>query len=135
LRDVWTRIAGDPIAFEPPSAGFALDWRTLEAWRERGVGFATLTHAAGISSTGDPMLDRQLPFDKPYIIPERTAALIGQAQSENRRVVAIGTTVVRAPESAANPDGSVRAGDGVASGRITRETRLQVVDSRRARTW
>jgi len=55
--------------------------------------------------------------------------LIGQAQSKNRRVVAIGTTVVRALESAANPDGRVRAGDGVASGRISRETRLQVVDT------
>ena len=55
--------------------------------------------------------------------------LIGQAQSRHSRVVAIGTTVVRALESAANPDGSVRAGDGVASGRITRETRLQVADT------
>jgi S-adenosylmethionine:tRNA ribosyltransferase-isomerase len=55
--------------------------------------------------------------------------LIGQAQSKNRRVVAIGTTVVRALESAATPDGSVRAGAGVASGRVIRETRLQVVDS------
>ncbi len=76
LWDVWTRIAADPIAFEPPSAGFALDWRTLEAWRGRGVGFATITHAAGISSTGDSTLDRQFPFDEPYIIPQRTAALM-----------------------------------------------------------
>jgi S-adenosylmethionine:tRNA ribosyltransferase-isomerase len=129
LSDVWTRIAADPIAFEPPSAGFALDWRTLEAWLERGVDFATLTHAAGISSTGDSTLDRQLPFDEPYIIPERTATLIGQAQSKNGRVVAIGTTVVRALESAANADGSVRTGDGTASGRITGETRLRVVDT------
>jgi S-adenosylmethionine:tRNA ribosyltransferase-isomerase len=129
LWDVWTRIAADPIAFEPPSAGFALDWRTLEVWRERGVGFATLTHAAGISSTGDPTLDRQLPFDEPYRIPERTAALIGQAQLKNGRIIAIGTTVVRALESAASADGSVRAGDGIASGRIARETRLQVVDT------
>ena len=44
LWDVWTGIAADPIAFEPPSAGFALDWRTLAAWRRRGIGFATLTH-------------------------------------------------------------------------------------------
>ena len=70
LWDVWTRIAADPVAFEPPSAGFALDWRTLAAWRRRGVGFATLTHAAGISSTGDPMLDLRLPFDEPYRIPD-----------------------------------------------------------------
>ncbi|WP_424126396.1 hypothetical protein [Roseiarcus sp.] len=45
LRDVWTKIAADPIAFEAPSAAFALDWRTLKAWRERGVGFTTLSHA------------------------------------------------------------------------------------------
>ena len=35
--------------------------------------FATLTHAAGISSTGDAELDRRLPFDEPYRIPPATA--------------------------------------------------------------
>jgi S-adenosylmethionine:tRNA ribosyltransferase-isomerase len=129
LWDIWTRIAADPIAFEPPSAGFALDWHTLAAWRRRGIDFATLTHAAGISSTGDPMLDLQLPFDEPYLIPERTAAAIGRAKSEGGRIVAIGTTVVRALESAADAEGGVRAGDGIAHGRIGRETRLGVVDA------
>jgi S-adenosylmethionine:tRNA ribosyltransferase-isomerase len=56
-------------------------------------------------------------------------AAITRAKSEGRRVVAIGTTVVRAVESAANADGSVRAGDGVASGRIVCETPLRVVDA------
>ena len=36
LWDVWTPLAGAPAAFEPPSAGFALDWRTLAAMREAG---------------------------------------------------------------------------------------------------
>jgi S-adenosylmethionine:tRNA ribosyltransferase-isomerase len=129
LWDVWTSIAANPVAFEPPSAGFALDWRTLATWRHRGIGFATLTHAAGISSTGDPALDLRLPFDEPYRIPERTAAAIKQAKSEGGRVVAVGTTVVRALEAAANADSGVCAGEGVASGRITRETRLRVVDA------
>jgi S-adenosylmethionine:tRNA ribosyltransferase-isomerase len=129
LWDVWTRIAADPIAFEPPSAGFVLDWRTLAAWRRRGISFATLTHAAGISSTGDPALDERLPFDEPYSIPERTAAAIAQTKSTGGRTVAVGTTVVRALESAANANGSVRAGCGMASGRIGRETRLRVVDA------
>ena len=53
LWDVWTSLAADPIAFESPSAGFALDWRILSAWRQRGIGLATLTHAAELSSTGD----------------------------------------------------------------------------------
>ena len=129
LWGVWTRIAADPVAFEPPSAGFALDWALLAAWRRRGIGFATLTHAAGISSTGDPALDRRLPFDEPYRIPEATAAAVAQAKATGRRIVAIGTTVVRALEAAAGEDGSVRAGDGVAANRIGPGTRLRVADA------
>jgi len=129
LSDVWTRIAADPIAFEPPSAGFALDWRTLVAWRQRGIGLATLTHAAGLSSTGDRTLDLRLPFDEPYDIPERTAAAIKQTKSKGGRIVAIGTTVVRAIESAASADGSMLAGHGVARERIARGTRLRIVDA------
>jgi S-adenosylmethionine:tRNA ribosyltransferase-isomerase len=129
LADVWTAIAAEPIAFEAPSAGFALDWRTQAAWRQRGVTFATLTHAAGLSSTGDAALDRRLPFDEAYCIPQPTAAAIRRAKSKDRRVIAIGTTVVRALESAASADGTVRAGDGIAIGRIGRKTPLRVVDA------
>jgi len=128
LWDVWTAIAARPFAFEPPSAGFALDWRTLAAWRSRGVGFATVTHAAGISSTGDPLLDRRLPLDEPYRIPLVTAAAVARTKSQGGRIVAIGTTVVRALEAAA-PDGRVRAGDGWATGRIGPDARLRVVDA------
>jgi S-adenosylmethionine:tRNA ribosyltransferase-isomerase len=129
LYDVWTKFAADPTAFEPPSAGFALDWHTQALWRQRGVTFATITHAAGISSTGDPTLDLCLPFDEPYRIPEQTAAAIAQAKAGNGRIVAIGTTVVRALESAALADGRVRPGGGVASGRITRGTPLRVANA------
>ncbi|HEX6792983.1 MAG TPA: S-adenosylmethionine:tRNA ribosyltransferase-isomerase, partial [Casimicrobiaceae bacterium] len=76
LWDVWTPIAGAPVAFEPPSAGFALDWHLLTDLRRRGVAFATITHAAGISSTGDPALDARLPLDEPYVIPRITADAI-----------------------------------------------------------
>lgn len=129
LADVWTRIAADPIALEPASAGFALDWRTLATWRRRGIALATLTHAAGISSTGDPLLDLRLPFDELYRIPQRTGAAINQAKLAGGRVIAIGTTVVRALESAANVDGMVHTGDGTARGRIMANTRLRVVDA------
>ncbi len=103
LWDVWTPIASPPVAFEPPSAGFALDWRTIAAMRSRGVNFATITHAAGISSTGDPELDRRLPFDEPYNIPASTARAIASARASGGRIVAVGTTVVRALEHAAGP--------------------------------
>jgi S-adenosylmethionine:tRNA ribosyltransferase-isomerase len=100
LWDVWTPIAGPPVAFEPPSAGFALDWQSIVAMRARDIVFATLTHAAGISSTGDPELDNLLPFDEPYSIPAATAVAIRAARDRGSRIVAIGTTVVRALEAA-----------------------------------
>jgi S-adenosylmethionine:tRNA ribosyltransferase-isomerase len=129
LWDVWTAIAGPPVAFEPPSAGFTLDWQTLTAMHHRRIEFATVTHAAGISSTGDGALDARLPFDEPYRVPVATASAIARAHAEGRRVVAIGTTVVRALEHAAAKDGHVREGAGVATQRIGESTRLQVVDA------
>jgi S-adenosylmethionine:tRNA ribosyltransferase-isomerase len=129
LWDVWAPIAGPPVAFEPPSAGFSLDWGTVAAMRARGVAFATLTHAAGISSTGDPELDRRLPFDEPYRIPASTARAIRRAREGGGRIVAVGTTVVRALEHAASRDGLVTAGDGLATRRIDASSRLRVVDA------
>jgi S-adenosylmethionine:tRNA ribosyltransferase-isomerase len=129
LWDVWAPIAGLPAAFEPPSAGFAIDWSMLQAIRSRGAEFATLTHAAGISSTGDAELDRRLPFDEPYRIPQATARAIERTRAGGGRVVAIGTTVVRALEHAAAGKGRVRAGDGVADQRIGPQTGLRVVDA------
>jgi S-adenosylmethionine:tRNA ribosyltransferase-isomerase len=129
LWDVWTIIAGSPVAFEPPSAGFVLDWRSLDAMHARGITFSTVTHAAGISSTGDDELDRRLPFDEPYNIPRATALAIGRARTRGSRIVAIGTTVVRALEHAAAADGEVRAGAAVATQRIDATSRLRIVDA------
>src|SRR5262245_19875385 len=129
LWDTWTPIAGPPVAFEPPSAGFVLDWQVLAAMRSKGVQFATLTHAAGLSSTGDPALDALLPLDEPYGIPAQTAAAVRSARILGRRIVAIGTTVVRALEHSALDSGFVRAGDGLATRRIGSSTNLRVVDA------
>ena len=127
LWDVWTRVAARPVAFEPPSAGFVLDWQLLHRLRERDVGFATLTHAAGLSSTGDAALDARLPFDEPYHLPEATVAAIRLAQARGGRVVALGTTVTRALEHAAAL--GLHAGEGVADQRLGAHTRLRVVDA------
>jgi S-adenosylmethionine:tRNA ribosyltransferase-isomerase len=129
MWDVWTPIAGLPAAFEPPSAGFALDWQSIRMMRARAIAFATITLAAGISSTGDPELDRRLPFDEPYQIPETTAAAISRARADGRRIIAVGTTVVRGIEHAAALDGVVRAGPGIADQRIGPGSRLRIVDA------
>jgi S-adenosylmethionine:tRNA ribosyltransferase-isomerase len=128
LWDTWTPIAGNPVAFEPPSAGFAVSWDTLGSMAEKGVHFATLTHSAGLSSTGDAELDVRLPFDEPYRIPVSTAEAIARAKGSGARIVAVGTTVVRALEHAA-ADGHVAPGLGVATQKLGHATRLRVVDA------
>jgi S-adenosylmethionine:tRNA ribosyltransferase-isomerase len=127
--DTWTRIANIPVAFEAPSAGFLLDWRGIATLRARGACFATITHAAGISSTGDGDLDRLLPLDEPYDVPRSTATLIARTRRAAGRIIAIGTTVVRALEDSAAFDGCVRAGTSIATVRIGPVTPLRVVDA------
>jgi S-adenosylmethionine:tRNA ribosyltransferase-isomerase len=129
LWDVWTRIAGPPVAFEPPSASFILDWHVLAGIRKHRAAFATITHAAGISSTGDEDLDRLLPFDEPFHIPVATANAVELTRRRGGRVIAVGTTVVRALEAAATDDGQLRSGEGVAKGKIGPATRLRVVEA------
>ena len=126
---MWTRIAARPVAFEPPSAGFLLDWALLDRFAARGIAFATLMHAAGLSSTGDPALDARLPFDEPYRLPASTVRAIAAAKRRGARVVALGTTVARALEHAAARPGGLAAGDGVATNRLGRSTTLAVVDA------
>jgi len=121
LWDVWTRIAAHPVAFEAPSAGFLLDWELLGRLAGRGIGFATLTHAAGLSSTGDPALDARLPLDEAYVIPEATARAVAGAE----RVIAVGTTVTRALEHAGG-----LSGHGLATQRIGPGTRSPKTSSR-----
>ena len=129
IWDTWTPIAGPPVAFEPPSAGFALSWSVLEALAARHIGFGTLTHAAGLSSTGDPALDAILPFDEAYRIPRSTGRLINRARARGSRIVAVGTSVVRALEHAATEDGVVREGEGLATGKLGASSSLRVVDA------
>jgi S-adenosylmethionine:tRNA ribosyltransferase-isomerase len=127
--DTWTPIAGPPVAFEPPSASLALDWRTLDAIHRLGVHFGTITHAAGISSTGDEELDARLPFDEPYRIPESTARSIRLARAAGGRLIATGTTVVRALEHAVSVHGTVCETTGTAVNKIGPATELRLVDA------
>jgi S-adenosylmethionine:tRNA ribosyltransferase-isomerase len=122
---VQTAYATRPWAAEMPSAGRALTWDILLALRRRGVEVAALTHAAGPSATGDAALDAALPLPERYEIPARTAQLVSNARG---RVIAIGTTVVRALESAADANGTVAAGNGIATLVLTPAYRPRVVD-------
>jgi S-adenosylmethionine:tRNA ribosyltransferase-isomerase len=123
-----TPFAGRPWAAEMPSAGRVLTAARVRALREAGIAVLPLTHAAGPSSTGDPVLDARLPLPEAYEIPAATAAAVRDARAGGGRVVAAGTTVVRALESAA-ADGRRGGGAGVARLRLGAGHRLVVVDA------
>ena len=127
LWAVQTAYAGRPWAFEMPSAGRPLTWDILLAMRRRGVRWASLTHAAGLSATGDPAIDAALPLAERFEIPVVTAEALAETRRHGGRVLAVGTTVVRALEGAAE-DGVVRASTGVTDLRIGPGFRPRVAD-------
>jgi S-adenosylmethionine:tRNA ribosyltransferase-isomerase len=128
LWHVQTSFAARPWAAEPPSAGLTLTWGLLLELRARGVRIARLTHAAGLSSTGDAALDARLPFAERYAIPAETVEAIDAARRNGRRVIAIGTTVTRALEGVAAAHGRLIAGEGTTSFKLDAGTPLRVVD-------
>ena len=123
LYAVQTAYAARPWAVEMPSAGRALTWDVLLGLKRAGMRVASLTHAAGLSSTGDDALDRALPWPERYEIPQRTQDEIVAAKARGGRVIAIGTTVVRALESAHG-----HAGSGIATLRLDPTYQPRVID-------
>jgi len=128
LWAVQTVYAARPWAVEMPSAGRPLSWEILLALRRKGVRWAALTHAAGLSATGDPAIDAALPLPERYEIPAATARAVAEARRRGGRVIAVGTTVVRALEGAVVQRGVLRAGAGVTDLRIGPGFRPRVVD-------
>jgi S-adenosylmethionine:tRNA ribosyltransferase-isomerase len=119
LWSVQNVYASRPWAAENPSAGRPLSWELLLQARRRGVRLAALTHATGLSSTGDPALDARLPLPERCEIPAVTAAAVNSAVRNGRRVIAVGTSAMRALESSALATGKVEAGPGIAQLLIT----------------
>lgn len=119
---VWhaqTPFASRPWAVEMPSAARPLAWALVAELRRRGIRIASLTHAAGLSATGDPAVDAALPLPERFDLPDRTIDAVAHARAEGGRVVAVGTTVVRALEGcAAMHGGELVAGEGITDLRI-----------------
>jgi S-adenosylmethionine:tRNA ribosyltransferase-isomerase len=89
-----------PWAVEMPSAGHALDWQLLLKLMKKGVQIVPLTHGAGLSSTGDSDIDHALPLAEKFEIPRATMEAVRLTRAGGGRVIAVGTSVVRALESA-----------------------------------
>ena len=118
-----------PGAAEMASAGRPFTWRLLLQLRNQGVESTSITLHTGLSSYLDNEIDhRQVASEEAYWISEEAAAKIRQAKNSGRRIVAIGTTVVRALESiAAESGGDVIACHRYTQLRVTAGYHLQIV--------
>src|SRR5712691_673946 len=95
-----TVYATEPGSAEMPSAGRAFTWKLLLDLKRRGVDAAYIVLHAGLSSYMDDELDAQHPSsEEEYFVSATTAEKINRARESGGRVIAVGTTVVRALES------------------------------------
>ena len=122
-----TVYAKVPGAVAAPTAGLHFDATLLASLRAKGVAIATLTLHVG-AGTFQPVreedLSRHVMHAERYSIPDATVDAIASAKARGGRIVAVGTTALRALESAA-AQGEIRAGSG--------ETRLFIVPGFRFR--
>ncbi|HEX9066605.1 MAG TPA: S-adenosylmethionine:tRNA ribosyltransferase-isomerase [Streptosporangiaceae bacterium] len=103
-----TVFSREPGSAEMPSAGRPFTERLVLDLIAAGVVIAPITLHAGVAS----LETREPPLPERFRVPAPTARLVNLTRSAGRRVVAVGTTVTRALESVAGPDGAVSAGHG-----------------------
>ncbi|QES52675.1 queuosine biosynthesis protein [Streptomyces venezuelae] len=109
---------------EMPSAGRPFTAGLVAHLVSRGVQFAPLTLHTGVSSAEA----HEPPYPERFEVPGTTAGLVNAARAAGGRVIAVGTTAVRALESAADTDGVVRAARGWTDLVVTPERGVRVVD-------
>ncbi|MEU4702018.1 S-adenosylmethionine:tRNA ribosyltransferase-isomerase [Nonomuraea dietziae] len=108
LADYQTVFATVRGSAEMPSAGRPFTASLVTALVSRGIRIAPITLHTGVAS---PEKDEP-PYAERFAVPEATARLVNLTRSEGGRVVASGTTVVRALETAVDAEGQVRAASG-----------------------
>ena len=124
LEHYQTVFATEPGSAEMPSAGRPFTAELVADLAARGVLIAPLTLHTGVSS-----LERgEAPYPERYRVPEETARLVNAVRWWGGRIVAVGTTAVRALETVAAEDGTVEAGEGWTRLVVTPERGLHAVD-------
>lgn len=113
-----------PGSAEMPSAGRPFTPELITRLVAAGVLFAPLLLHTGVSSPER----HEPPYPEQYEVPAATARLVNVVRAWGRRVIAVGTTVVRALETVAAPEGTVRPGAGWTDLVITADRGVRVVD-------
>ena len=124
LEDYQTIFATEPGSAEMPSAGRPFTKRAMQGLREHGIRVQRITLHTGVSS--QELGER--PYPERYSVPEHTARRVNATRAAGGRIIAVGTTVVRALETVAAPDGTVHADHGWTSLVVTPERGIRAVD-------
>ncbi len=107
-----------------PSAGRPFTYRLLDRLGRQGVGLVPLVLHTGVSS----LESHEQPYPERYRVSPATADAVNRTRAAGGRVVAVGTTVVRALETVATRQGKVRPGEGWTDLVVTRDRGMLVTD-------
>jgi S-adenosylmethionine:tRNA ribosyltransferase-isomerase len=124
LAHYQTPFAVDPGSAEMPSAGRPLSAELIARLVAAGVFVAPVTLHTGVSSPER----HERPYPERFRVPNETARIVNAVHGWDGRVIAVGTTVVRALETTAQPNGSVEAGAGWTDLVVTPERGLRAAD-------
>jgi S-adenosylmethionine:tRNA ribosyltransferase-isomerase len=119
-----TVYATEPGSAEMPSAGRPITPEVITALVARGVGVTPVVLHTGVSS----LEGHEAPYPERYRVPDETAERVNAVHAGGHRVIAVGTTVVRALESATDEHGAVHPADGWTELVVTPERGVRAVD-------
>ncbi|GHO82800.1 S-adenosylmethionine:tRNA ribosyltransferase-isomerase [Dictyobacter formicarum] len=131
VRDEWpiayyqTTYANEVGSSEMPSAGRAFTPTLLTSLIARGIQIVPLLLHTGVAS----LESHELPYEEFYRVPATTAGLINVARHEGRRLIAVGTTVVRALETVTTADGITHPGEGWTRTIVTPERGIRSINA------
>ena len=120
-----TVYARHPGSAEMPSAGRAFSAPLIDVLRQRGVRIAAITLHTGVAS----LEAHEPPYEEWFSVTPEAARAVNEAHARRGRVVAVGTTVVRALESALGADGHVEAREGWTDRVISADDTVRAIDA------
>ncbi len=120
-----TVYATEPGSAEMPSAGRAFTPELITRLVAHGIHIAPLILHTGVAS----LEEHEPPYEEYYQVPLETARLVNLARTTGKRVIAVGTTAVRALESVTDSEGTTHPGEGWTSLVITPQRGLRAVNA------
>ena len=120
-----TVYATEPGSAEMPSAGRAFTPELITRLVARGIHIAPLLLHTGVTSVED----HEPPYEEFYRVPLETARLVNAARAAGKRVIAVGTTAVRALETVADAERTVHPGEGWTRLIVTPQRGLRAVNA------